>query len=244
MQILLCPPVTGKTENRQRYLNREEDLASYIQPEILAPAQAIINKVYPGVLVRGQVGSTMGHADYFIIVSVDVKGVSRQSAIAVEFKKPYGLDKAPEPRSRVDTIKNKESANDYQMRMAGLPTLEYGRLAIGQQLRAYVRVRYIANQAPPNVAGCLNRKYGILTDYNQTWVVQYKKVSAPSAANRDNWNIDDRTENLNIIISDCFVVGDAIPHMAFVYAYVVSEAAKDIRANPGAYPRAPVDIHR
>ncbi|KAJ2535507.1 hypothetical protein IWW43_001577, partial [Coemansia sp. RSA 1935] len=171
MQILLGSPVSGKTEKHPRYLDREENLSSYFEPEIIAPVQAIINKVFTGVQVRGQVGSTMGHADYFIITSVDVNGVSYQSAIAVEFKKPYGLAKEPEPRSRVDGAYSGESNFDYQMRMAGLPTADYGRLAIGQQLRAYVRVRDIANEAPASVAGCLNRKYGILTDYNQTWVV-------------------------------------------------------------------------
>ncbi|KAJ2495954.1 hypothetical protein GGH96_006149 [Coemansia sp. RSA 1972] len=152
--------------------------------------------------------------------------------------KPYGLAKEPEPRSRVDGAYSSESECDYQMRMANLPTADYGRLAIGQQLRAYVRVRDIAAQAPPNVAGCLNRKYGILTDFNQTWVVKFEQLSV----NRDNRNFDDRSENLEINVSERFAVRNAIPHMAFVYAYVVSEVVKDIRANPDKYPQL-ADIH-
>ncbi|KAJ2665750.1 hypothetical protein IW148_001509 [Coemansia sp. RSA 1199] len=240
VQIPLRPAVQGKTEKHPRYLDREEDLSTFFEPEILKPVQAIVDKLNPGVLVRGQVGSAMDHADYFIVVTVEVGGVSRQSAIPVEFKMPYGLAKAPKPRSLVDAVKDNESDFDYQMRMAGLPTRDYGRLAIGQQLRAYVRVRNIANHAPANIAGCLNRKYGILTDYNQTWIIEFEQLST----NRDDRYDDDQTESLNIIVSDRFVVGNVKPHMAFVYAYVVSEVVEDIRANPNAYSRAPVDIHR
>ncbi|KAJ2479990.1 hypothetical protein IWW56_002736 [Coemansia sp. RSA 2131] len=244
VQIPLRPAVQGKTEKHPRYLDREEDLSTFFGPEILKPVQVIVGKLNPGVLVREQVGSATDHADYFIVVTVEVGGVSRRSAIPVKFKMPYGLAKVLKPRSLVDAAKDNVSAIDYQMRMAGLPTLEYGRLAIGQQLREYVCVRDIADHAPADIAGCLNREYGILTDYNQTWVVQYKKVFAPFSANRDNRNIDDRTENLEINVSKRFVVRNAIPHMAFVYAYVLSKVVKDIRANPNAYSRAPVDIHR
>ncbi|KAJ2497004.1 hypothetical protein GGH96_005436 [Coemansia sp. RSA 1972] len=244
VQIILRSKDPDVSTEHSRYLEREEDLASYIEPEILEPVQTIIDKVYPGVLVQGQAGSATDHADYFIVVTVNVKGVSRRSAIPIVFKKPYGLAKVPKPRSWVDAAYSSESDFDYQMRMAGLPTLEYGRLAIGQQLRAYVRARDIAAQAPPNVAGCLNRKYGILTDFNQTWVVKFKKVSTPSSTNRDNRNFDDWSEYLEINVSERFAVRNSMPHMVFVYAYVVSEVVKDIRAKPGAYSRAPMGIHR
>ncbi|KAJ2658865.1 Multidrug resistance-associated protein 4 [Coemansia sp. RSA 1199] len=213
------------------YLDREEDTATFFEPEILEPVQAIISKICPGVLVQGQVGSATDHADYFIVVTVEVGGMSRQSAIPAEFKMPYGLAKAPKPCGLVDAVKDNESDFDYQMHMTGLPTRDYGRLAIGQQLWAYVRVRNIADHAPANIAGCLNRKYGILTDYNQTWIIELEQLST----NRDDRYDDDQTE---------LEYYNVKPHMAFVYAYVVSEVVEDIRANPNAYSRAPVDIHR
>ncbi|KAJ2136225.1 hypothetical protein IW136_003982 [Coemansia sp. RSA 678] len=240
VQILLRPAVLGMTDNHPRFLAREEDLANYIGSEILEPVQAIIDKVNPGVLVQGQVGSATDHADYFIVVTVEAGRGSRRSAIPVEFKMPYGLAKAPKPRSRVDGAYSGESDFDYQMCMAGLPTADHGRLAIGEQLQAYMRVRDIVAHTPANIAGCLNGKYGILTDYNQTWVVEFE----PLSTNSGNRSDDNLTESLNIIVSDRFVVGDVKPHMAFVYAYVVNVVVKNIQANPRTYSRAPVDIHR
>ncbi|KAJ2496604.1 hypothetical protein GGH96_005708, partial [Coemansia sp. RSA 1972] len=239
VQIRLRPSVSDVTTEHLRHLDREEDFANFFEPEILEPVQAIISKISPGVQIQGQVGSVTGYAGYFLIVTMDVGGVARRSAIPVEFKMPYGLAKAPKPRSLVDGAYSSESECDFQMRMAGLPTLEYGRLAIGQELRAYVRVRDIANQAPANVAPYLNHSFGILTNYNQTWIVEFEKLSV----NSDDWN-NDLMENLKIIVSERFVVGDAEPHMAFVYAYVINEVVKDICANPNAYSKAPVDIHR
>ncbi|KAJ2535509.1 hypothetical protein IWW43_001579 [Coemansia sp. RSA 1935] len=205
VEIILRQAVPGVSTEHLRYLDREQDLASYFEPEILGLVQAIIHKVCPDVLVGGQVGSSGGHADYFLEVSVYVDGVSSRSAIAVIFKKPYGASKLPKPRSLVKAAETGESEFDGQMRLAGLPTRKYGRLAIGQQLREYVRVRDIASRAPADVADCLNREYGIITDYNQTWVVKFEPVSASSSAGSNDSSSNskylediDRIENLLI----------------------------------------------
>ncbi|KAJ2648993.1 hypothetical protein IW137_001156 [Coemansia sp. RSA 1287] len=244
VEIILRQAVPGVSTEHLRYLDREQDLASYFEPEILGLVQAIIHKVCPDVLVGGQVGSSGGHADYFLEVSVYVDGVSSRSAIAVIFKKPYGASKLPKPRSLVKAAETGESEFDGQMRLAGLPTRKYGRLAIGQQLREYVRVRDIASRAPADVADCLNREYGIITDYNQTWVVKFEPVSASSSAGSNDSSSNskylediDRIENLLIRVSECFFVGNSTPHMAFVYAFVVSKVAENIRASLKANPK-------
>ncbi|KAJ2195175.1 hypothetical protein IW144_003591, partial [Coemansia sp. RSA 522] len=64
---------------------------------------------------------------------------TRRSAICVEFKNPYGQNKVPPLRSLAADALSEESAFDRQMRMAGLPTVNYGRWALGEQLRTYVR---------------------------------------------------------------------------------------------------------
>ncbi|KAJ2658866.1 hypothetical protein IW148_004509 [Coemansia sp. RSA 1199] len=252
VKIILRQAVPSVSTGNLRHLDREQDLVSFFEPEILEPVQAIIDKVCPGVLVGGRVGYSNGHADYFLVVSVFANGVSRRSAIAVNFKKPYGASKEPLMRSIITDVEPGESEFDSQMRLAGLPTQEYGRLAIGHQLREYVRVRDIATRAPADVASCLNRDYGIITDYNQTWVVNFESISAsPSASTNDNSNNNlegsdnssedmefiDRTENLLIRVSERFVAGNSMPHMAFVYAFVVSKVADNIRASLNSHPR-------
>ncbi|KAJ2559243.1 hypothetical protein GGH12_005477, partial [Coemansia sp. RSA 1822] len=103
-------------------------------------------------------------------------------------------------------------------------------------LRAYVRVRSVADNAPADIRHCLNRKYGILTDFNQAWIARFEQVPASAANNADaDDNDDDRTEDLNIMVSGRFEVTNAIPHMAFVYAYVVDQVIGEIRASPGDY---------
>ncbi|KAJ2718460.1 hypothetical protein H4S00_003789, partial [Coemansia sp. D1744] len=94
---------------------------------------------HPGVLIEGLAGSATGHANYFLVVSVEVGRATRRSAICVEFKNPYGQNKVPPLRSLAADALSEESAFDRQMRMAGLPTVNYGRWALGEQLRTYVR---------------------------------------------------------------------------------------------------------
>ncbi|KAJ2527348.1 hypothetical protein GGH20_003109, partial [Coemansia sp. RSA 1937] len=80
---------------------------------------------HPGVLIEGLAGSATFHADYFLVVSVEVARTTRRSAICVEFKNPYDpheQNKVPLLRSLAADALSEESAFDRQMRMAGLPT--------------------------------------------------------------------------------------------------------------------------
>ncbi|KAJ2496437.1 hypothetical protein GGH96_005833 [Coemansia sp. RSA 1972] len=243
-QILLRQGDAGVTTGHPRHLAAEENMGSFLVPEVLRPVEAIINYVHPGVHVSWLAGSATQHADFFIVVTVKVDGVSRRSAFCVECKCPYGQNKLPPLRSLSADALPGEEEYDQQMRMAGLPTRNYGRQALGEQLRAYVRVRNIANQAPVDVRLCLNRRHGILTDFNQTWIATFDPVPAIAAAdNADNAD-DDPTEHLRITVSQNFHATNAIPHMAFVYAFVVDRVIGDIRASPEDYAQVTSLTHQ
>ncbi|KAJ1860723.1 hypothetical protein LPJ78_005715 [Coemansia sp. RSA 989] len=234
-------PGTGQCP---RYLENEGQMDPFFKAELVKPAAAIIKQLHPAAKVRGEPGNRTFHADYFLVVTLEVPGDSGDpqeccSAIAVEFKIPYGVDKQPaatqQAISSLSTQASGDSSDsfycrqrDHSLKRAGLPSLVYGRHALVGQLCHYVRGTVESEQ--PNdwvIRQQLCREFGILTDFNRTWVVHF----APASGERGNSEAGD----FGIEISEPFHAANGSPHPAFAYVYILDQVIRDMEAHPSEY---------
>ncbi|KAJ2356053.1 hypothetical protein GGF43_002314, partial [Coemansia sp. RSA 2618] len=236
VQARLHSGAPANTGIHPRSIEAEEDIEGFLVPEVIEPAIAILRFACPDALVWGVPGFANGHANYFLVASIEVDGGTITSAVCVEIKTPYGADVEPTPLSMSNPRSAEESDTYYAVRTTGMPTLAYGELALGDQLRTYVRVRAIAHRARDQVGTFINRDFGILTDFNRAWVARFRGSSLSAD--------DDLTESLTIEVSQAFHAANGVPRMAFVYAFVMSEVISDMRSNPDKYRGDHVRPHR
>ncbi|KAJ2129738.1 hypothetical protein IW136_005750 [Coemansia sp. RSA 678] len=74
------------------------------------------------------------------------------------------------------------------------------------------------------------------------WIARFDQVPAIAAADNDADNNgsaenvnNNRTERLVISVSDGFEATNAIPHMEFMYAFVVDQVIGEIQTSPEEY---------
>ncbi|KAJ1739565.1 hypothetical protein LPJ68_004585, partial [Coemansia sp. RSA 1086] len=60
-----------------RYLENEGQMGSFFEPEIVKPVAAIIKQLHPAAKARGKPGNRTFHANYFLVVTLEVPGDSK-----------------------------------------------------------------------------------------------------------------------------------------------------------------------
>ncbi|KAJ2844246.1 hypothetical protein IWW36_005258, partial [Coemansia brasiliensis] len=237
-------PANAHIDQSPRFLEDEDSIDSFFEPEVVEPVVAIVKQLHPRATVRGVSGKRNRHADYFLVVTLEVAdadGHPRQccSAVAVEFKIPYGVEKLPEfmgqaiPQQALQTSQESLAAFgqrqcDHAFRCAALPTINYGRYALSGQLCRYVRsTEAAAGLTDWEVGRHICRDFGVLSDFNRAWVVRF--VSGAD----EHGELDDSA--FGIEISDAFYVENGTPHPTFAYVYVLDQVIQDMYANPEKY---------
>ncbi|PIA16886.1 hypothetical protein COEREDRAFT_97164 [Coemansia reversa NRRL 1564] len=221
LSICRFPSASRNTANyhHPRYFADKHGVGSFFKAEVVKRAIMIIAMAHNDARILAIDGHLPDDADMFlrVCISPEVDKII-ESKVVVEFGlSPEHINKfrAPFPLPSASPLERLQ----YK---AAFPLLGFE--SVLQQAHFYARDKSSA----PSVFSSVNTKYAIVTTFNELWVLQMHDDGAGDS---------DR-----IVVSSCFWVNNATPHISFVVAYVLHLVIEDMMANPDDYASPVSDL--
>ncbi|KAJ2830369.1 hypothetical protein IWW50_000321, partial [Coemansia erecta] len=162
-------PFVGETpDSGPRDIADEHQIPDVFNREVVARAAAITEVLPESVVISGFGGHPSSHTDFFVRVSVKVApGDVRESFVVTEFKSPQGGD-VWQPPVIADETSTVDEIIAADAEMTGVDFL------LRTLWQVHRDVRDSAKDVPRIGRQPVNRKWALLSTFNETWVFRFE----------------------------------------------------------------------